>query len=1092
MRAVLALPALCLAAGGLACAHLPPPRSGPPAGLQAHQPAAALPVAPHPAGPAELHLTLPAATYVRLAILSTSPDLVVRQLGPDGQIAEELHLTGGGIEPTRLSWITARAGEHSWTVAPRNPEGPPGGQAIALEEERPTGPCDAARLRAERAVLAARQELNGPRSDAAAGARALLEPAAAAAAAAGERETALAVQLELARTAARQQAADPAKPAGPENPETPENSARLFERALELARAIGDRQAEADALQGLADLLPEPRNLESLRAALEIRRQLGDELGQAYLLHLIGYYHKSRGEPAAAQQSYLEALALQWRNDDASNQAWTLGELGALYGRQGDPDRARDYLGVGFERGKEAGDLEAQAFALRESARLDIDLGELQTAYREYVQAQELVAAGGSGTELAWALEGVAASLMYLGEPGRARQKYSEALSGFTAQHDLKGQAWALLGIGSALTAEHDDHGALESFGRALDLVRATGIQGLEGLALYDLGRVHRDLHQPQEAISELERAVTLEAADSRLRQAQAMVELASAYGEAGDAARADAGFRRAVQLSSSAPVVEAAAQAGLARLERDRGDLTAARSAIARAIEITEKLRAGVIRPDQSVTFLASRRSYYEFYVDLLMRLHLLEPGAGHDAEALAASEQARARGLLDLLAKERVDVRHGIPEKLKQRETEVGARIAQLQTRLWSESQVLPEKEIQRLGRELEQAEEEERELDAEIRRSQPAYADLRTTRPLPLAEIQAILDGRTTLLEFFVAEKSSYLFVVTHGGLAVHPLPPRAEILPLVDSVNAAVQRDTRLHTRRYVEDAYRLYRLLVQPAAGELREKLLVAPDGLLYSLSFEALLTGPVPAGDVPLRGLPYLIRERSVSYIPSASVLARLLSERRRSNGVAAGGKLFVGFGDPGEGSRRPLPAARNEVLRIASLFPAGQAVVFLGADASEENLKTSTVVTAARRLHFASHGLLDETSPERSGLQLAHASPLEDGLLQARDVFNLELHADLVVLSACKTGLGKEVSGEGLIGMARAFLYAGAGSILVSLWQVDDESTSDLMVSFYRHLQELGDKSEALRRAKIEAIDRSRYVHPYFWAPFILVGLPE
>jgi CHAT domain-containing protein/Flp pilus assembly protein TadD len=1052
---------------------LPPPRLGP-SGGQARNPPPPLPAVPL-AGPAELRLTLPAATYVRLAILSTSPDLVVRELEPDGRLAEELQLTGGGIEPIRLSWVAARAGEHRWTVEPRNPQGPPGSRAIALEEERPAGPCDEARLRAERAVPAAHRELNGPRPDAAAAARALLEPALAGAVQAGEREAVLAVQLEMAGAVARQQAAE---------------GVRLYEGALELARGLGDRPAEAEALQGLADVLPDPRNLASLRAALAIRRQLGDEVGQATLLHLMAYHYKNHGQPEEARQSYQQALALQWRNDDAVDQVWTLGELGALVGRQGDPDRARAYLGVGLERAKEVGDLEAQAFALRESARLDIDLGELHTAYREYVQAHKLLAAAGSGSELAWALEGVAASQMYLGEPERARQNYDEAWREFTAQGDPKGQAWALLGIGSAFAAEHDAHRALEHFAKALDLIRASGIPGLEGLALYDLGRIHRELHQPREAVSELEKAVTLEASDSRLRQAQALVELGNAYSQAGDLPRADSAFQRAVALSGRAPVVEAAAQAGLARLERDRGALRAARSAIARAIEITEKLRAGVIRPDQRVAFLASRRSYYEFYVDLLMRLHRLEPGAGHDAEALAASEQARARGLLDLMAKERVEVRHGIPQELKQRETDAGARITRLQTRLWSESQTLPETEVQRLARELDLAEEEERDLETEIRRSQPAYAAIRTPRPLPLPQIQRILDERTALLEFFVGDDGSYLFVVTHGGLVVHSLPPRAEILPLVESVNAAVQRDSRLQARRYVEDAYRLYQLIVMPAAGELRDKLLVAPDGLLYSLSFEALLTRPVPEGGAALRGLPYLIRQRSVSYIPSASVLAQLLTAHRPGGG-AGGGKLFVGFADPGEGSQRPLPAARDEVNRIASLFPAGQAVVFLGSEATEENVKASVVATA-RHLHFASHGLLDETIPERSGLQLARAGPLEDGLLQVREVFNLELHADLVVLSACKTGLGKEVSGEGLIGMARAFLYAGAGSILVSLWQVDDESTSDLMVTFYRYLRELGDKSEALRRAKIESIDNSRYVHPYFWAPFILVGLPE
>jgi len=1116
MHEVLAPLVLCLAACGLACSHLPPPRPRPPANTQAPSTALPLPPAANPAAQRELRLTLPAGTYVRLAILSTSPDLVVRQLGSDGRTAEEQQLTGGGIEPIRLSWVTARAGEHRWTVEPRNPRGPPGAHAIALEEERPAGPCDEARMHAERAVLAAHRELNAPRPDAAAAARALLEPAVAGAAETGERKAVLAAQLELARTAARQQAAD---------------GVRLYERALDLARELGDRPAEAEALQGLADLLPDTRKLETLRAALEIRQQLGDEAGESYVFYLLGYYYKTHGDTASALRSYHQALALQWRNEDVSNQAWTLCEIGALYGRQQELERAGEYLEVGLERGRAAGNLEAQAYALSESARLEIDLGELQTACDDYRLAHELLATSGSGIESAMALEGLGRCLLYLGEPERARQMFGDALSEFQASRHSQGQAWTLLGIGAALEAEHDAAGALHYFRKAMDIIREGSLHALEGVALYDLGKVHRELGQPTQAIAELERAVALEASDSPVRQAQTLLELANAHSQAGDTVRAKPAFQRAIQLSGRAPLVEAAARAGLARLDRDHGELVAARSAIRRALEITEELRAGVVRPDQRVSFLAARRAYYEFDVDLLMRCDRLERGAGRDAEALAASEQARARELLDLLARERVDLRHRMPPELEAREVATGERIALLQTRLWSATESLPATDIQRLKRELNQAEDEEKELDAEIRRRQPAYAAVRAPRPLLLSEIQGLLDNSTALLEFFVGEESSYLFVVTRQGLATHPLPPRRQLEPLVERVHAAVEQDSRFRGRHFAEDAYQLYRLLLLPASGDLRGKsrLIIAPDGPFHSLNFEVLLTAAVPGGGPPRRDLPYLIRERSVSYVPSASVLAQLLTESRRRGEADVRGKLFVGFGDPSEasspaqgtgaaplaiggcdrpggpggwrrgglalagvGQPRPLPAAHDEVCRIAKLFPADEAVVFLGRDASEENVKTSASVTWARNLHFAAHGLLEESSPERSGLRLAHASSTEDGLLQVREVFNLDLHADLVVLSACQSGLGKAVSGEGLIGMTRAFLYAGAGSVVVSLWQVDDNSTSDLMVSFYRHLQEVGDKTVALRHAKLELIDRSRYVHPYFWAPFILIGRPQ
>ncbi|MBV8199544.1 MAG: tetratricopeptide repeat protein, partial [Acidobacteria bacterium] len=769
-------------------------------------------------------------------------------------------------------------------------------------------------------MLAALKELNGPRPDAAAGARSLLEPALAGAAQAGERQAVLAVQLALAQAAARQQAAD---------------GAGLYRRALDLARELGDRPAEAEALQGLADLLPDPGKLEALRAALAIRRQLGDEVGEARLLYLLGYDHESRREIAQAVDRYRQALALHWRTDDGYGQAVTLCELGFLYGSLGEPDRARDYLDVGLARAEEAGDLELQAFALRERARIDMDLGELQAAHDEYARVHDLLSGAGakatvgSATEAAWALEGLAASLLYMGQPEKARRWYGEELSAFDALRVPLGRAYALLGIGSTFESEHQPARALEFFQKALDIIRASALRRVEGLALYDLGRVHGELGQPLQAIANLEAAVALAATDSPARQAQTQIELANALRQTGKSAAAEVALQHAVQLSGVAPLVEAAAQAGLARLRRDRGDLPAARSAATRALAITEKLRAGVVRPDQRVTFFAARRDYFELYVDLLMRLDRLQPGAGHDVEALAASEQARARGLLDLLAKERVEVREDVPIEVKQRETEIGERIARLQNRLWSSRQALPEAEIQGLRRDLDQAEEEEKDLDVEIRRRHPAYAAVRAPEPLPLRQIQGLLDERTALLEFFVGDESSYLFVVTREGLAVHSIPSRRQLGPLVETMRNAVDTDSRLRARHYAQDAYELYRRLLMPAADDLRGKprLLVAPDGPLYWLSFEVLLTAPVPNGGAPRRGLPYLIRERSVSYVPSAGVLAQLTTGRHPDAETEAGSKLFVGFGDPGQDSASGPNSAAGAVVTSDCATAAGAAL---------------------------------------------------------------------------------------------------------------------------------------------------------------------
>ena len=1116
---ILAPLVLCLAACTLACGHLPPPRSRPADTLEAPPTPPPLPPAPaaKPADQRELRLTLPAGTYVRLVIVSTPMDLAVRQVGPEGQQLEEVQLAGGAAEPTHQSWVMNTAGEYRWTVEPRGPQGLAGSAAIALEEQRQAGPCDEARVRVERAVVSAQWEMSRPGDDRPEGLRAktLLEPILPGATEVGEREGLLAVLVEMARSARRRGTTD---------------AATDVDRALYLAQAIEDRRAEAELLEERARLGSAAAAIDSLQAVVEKRGRLGDDIGQAEALYLEAYYYSIRGDTASALEGYRRCLALQWRGQDLGALPWTLCEIGVAYGKLGDV-RARNYLDLCRELGRAAGNAKAQVFSLGAGARLDIDMGELQGAYKQYVDLRKLLLATSGGAMPAQALDGLATVLLYLGEPEKARQTFAQALTEFEGLDDPVDRAHALLGIGWSLEAEGDEHEALEYYEKALEIIRASDIRSLETWALYSLGRLHRRRGQPLQAIPQLEAALSLGTKDSAVSQAQTEVELGNSYGLVGRMDAARSAYQRAVQLSSKAPLVEASALAGLARIERDGGDLGAARSAIGRALEITERIRSGVIRPDQRVSFLAARRTYYELYVDLLMRLDLLRPGAGFDAEAIRASEQARARSLLDLLVEGRGRPRDGIPAELERQKIEIGDRIVHLQALLSSASLALTEDRVKLMERDLTRAEEEEKDLDAAIRLRQPRPAAGEDSRSLSLPEIQELLDEHTALLEYFVGEDASYLFVVTRQGLRVHPLPSKRDLVAVVDRVSSAVDKYSRLRARHLAEDAYQLYRLLILPAAGELRGKshLIFAPDEILYSLSFEVLLTDPVPDAGVPTKSLPYLIRGRSVSYVPSAGVMAQLLAERPPSDAPTPG-KQFVGFGAPEEvhGSERDaasvagvrgtcpspegqpaaqsggaraaggdglpaLPGARDEVCRIAQLFPAGQAVVFTGPDATEENVKTSPLVGSARNLHFAAHGFFDGSHPDRSALQLAHGvTSAEDGLLQVREISNLELHADLVVLSACQSGMGRVVSGEGLIGMTRPFLYAGARSVVVSLWKVDDEATSDLMVSFYRNLGKVGDKSEALRRAKLELIDRSRYSHPYYWAAFILVGRPR
>jgi CHAT domain-containing protein len=330
-----------------------------------------------------------------------------------------------------------------------------------------------------------------------------------------------------------------------------------------------------------------------------------------------------------------------------------------------------------------------------------------------------------------------------------------------------------------------------------------------------------------------------------------------------------------------------------------------------------------------------------------------------------------------------------------------------------------------------------------------------------------------------------------VITREALRTYELPPADEIAKRVERLRGALEKESSLSRSDYLESAFELYRDLLEPAAGALATKpeLLIAPDRSLYYIPFETLLTEP--AADRPYRDLPYVLRRHAITYVPSASVLAGLRGPRGEA--AEAGREQLVSFapftGPTGDRSFPPLPASLKEVRAITGLYP-NSALSFVAGQADEETVKHLPAVARSHRLHFATHAMIDERHPEYSALILAaHGG---DGYLQTHEIFNLRLSADLAVLSACQTALGKEVTGEGLVGLTRAFFYAGVPSLVVSLWNVVDGSTPDFMLDFYRGLDQGHDKAAALRDAKLAMIQRGTYSHPTYWAPFILIGEPR
>lgn len=552
---------------------------------------------------------------------------------------------------------------------------------------------------------------------------------------------------------------------------------------------------------------------------------------------------------------------------------------------------------------------------------------------------------------------------------------------------------------------------------------------------------------------------------------------------------------RRALDLQQKlAPGSEAPALYWLGRAERQAGRLEQATHHFCRATTILDgwRSRAGET-PELRSLFESAVGDYHFTCLEGLIEL-------GRTGEAFHALERGRARSFLALLGER--DLRLAdLPPGLATERREVNAAYDRAQAQLARVDAGRGAAEIERLTFELRDLRRRQEEIVVKLRKASPRAAALAAPQPLDLADARAALDPGTVLLAYAVGTEATWLFVVQAQGtpgpaLSVFRIETGAQALSeevagfrrLLDGAGSDA---TALRAR-----ARRLYELLVRPAEPRIAHarRILLSPDGSLRTLPFAALVR----------RGR-YLVEWKPVTSVLSATVYAELI--RSRPGEREHPEQQLVAFGDPNyppvttpdpqvrqalerSGPLQPLPATREEVEAIAALYP--RARTHLGREATEESAKALGRET--RLIHFACHGLLDERFPLHSALALSlpehPAEGQENGLLQAWEIFeSLRLDADLVTLSACDTALGKDMGGEGLIGLTRAFQYAGARSVLASLWSAADGSTADLMKRFYGHLRAGKTKDEALRAAQTELIRSATFSHPYYWAGFQLTG---
>lgn len=926
-----------------------------------------------------------------------------------------------------------------------------------------------------------------------------------------------------------------------------EKAIAFYSQALALTQKLNDRRGEGDVLNDIGyiyfDFGDSQKALRTASLALKSSRVANNPRGEAHALHNIGEAYYGIGDLQKALWYLREALQLCQKSNDRQGEIRVLVSLGYTYIELSDVAKALDSHERALSMSRVANDRHGEVIALRALGNLQSKVGEKQQALNLFLKALEILQSLDARKLKATVVGGLGSIYDGVGEKQTAIKYYEEAISLFKETNDRWGEAEAERVIGEAHYSLGENRIALNHCQTALSLFRTLRMPRQEAKTLRDLGLIYAALGNKADALARYKQSLNLgRAGQDQRHEAYTLNYIGRLYESSGEKKVALNYYGRALPLSRVAadPSGESSTLYNIARVERDMGSLNAARARIEEAITIAESLRTKVASRNLQVTYFASAHQYHELYIDVLMRLHKETPGHGLDILAFAASERARARALMDMLEEAHADISQGVDPALLQRKRSLQRTLqgkTERQMRLLSGQ--YNKDEAAALAKEIREITTNYDDLESQIKTKSPHYAALTQLHSLSLQEIQQqALDDDALLLEYSLGEDKSFLWAVTKSGVASYELPRRSEAEALANQVRDVVtaarfiegesfeQRQVRLNEfeSRYWQSASALSKMLLGPAAAQLEKKqLIIVADGALQYIPFGA-LPDPQSTDDT---AVPLMV-DHQVTHQPSASTLATL---RNKIKGRPPASNVLAVFADPvfewddsrlsaaketiagdpheqgrgeayralrdagavGDGQRIPrLFASRDEANSIMSVTPSKLSLKAIGFEANK-GLATGPELSRYRIIHFATHGVLDNETPELSGLVLSlfdkDGQP-QDGFLRLNDIYNLDLPADLVVLSACNSALGKPIKGEGLIGLTRGFMYAGAARVMASLWKVDDEATAELIKHFYQEmLAEKKSPAEALRQAQMTMWRQKRWRSPYFWAAFVLQG---
>ena len=841
-----------------------------------------------------------------------------------------------------------------------------------------------------------------------------------------------------------------------------EQATAMFQQALDLARDHQMPSSEASVLYALAKHLEAEGRLSDASPAARRGVVLSSSLHMPHLsgllLLLCARLNHIEGDHDGAMAALEQARRSAIQFDDKFILSMTLRSLGVEYETLGDYTRSLRYQ---FEavRAFESGNMHDAA---------DAQLGNIGELYKSLGDYPDALFYDRQSLDMARRFH----------DPGEKMRNLIN-LADVHARMKQPLQAAPLLQDALALDAE-------------------AKYPPFKAAALILRGELYRNNHQPQRAIGPIEEGLEIfrKVGDSE-SMADALGALGECYLSAGDLVHAANRFEQALAAASKCknPQLVIAAHHGLAQVARRKQDPDSSVAHLRIAAGVVESLRPSASVAELQSSFTQQNWKIYQDAVEVLTALHRREPDAGFDREAFRYAELGRARAFLEAMAGSRSDLDKVLPTEERQRHKQLSADLTRALAAQLEHDTAANREALQKAQLALTQ-------WSVELPAENPSYRQTRFPEPNTAAQAQAEMAGSgAAMLEYMLGDHESVVWVITADRVKMISLPVRSRIEAVVRTFRAAAEnRDQPAGSE---SAAHRLFSMLLAPVIGELggARRLVIVPDGILYYLPFEALLDRSR-----------HVLEDFTIAYSPSATAYSLMRRAKRESPRTA--GMELLAFGDPqfrAEGRRSsaggpavvrsiyrsagftfpPLPNSRTEVAGIARLFSPGQQKTYLGVSATKSSLFAEKL-DSYRRLHFATHAMLDERTPTQCGIALTpDGSKGDDGILRMNEIVDMKLNADLVVLSACQSGLGKLVRGEGMIGLTRAFLYAGAGSVVVSLWKVDDLATSRFMQKFYKRMREGADIPAALRQAKLDMLGSGipAYRNPYFWAPFVITG---